>query len=63
MSETPKLRTNRKYGTMKLTKKITVQLSCDTLAYLQEQAAIHKLSYGAALELLIRSFAGESSST
>jgi hypothetical protein len=52
-------RNNRKYGTMKLTGKMTVQLSQDTAAYIKEQAKLLRLSYGAAIDLLVRKFAGE----
>lgn len=52
-------RSNRKYGTMKASGKLTVQLSEDTAAWLKEQAQRLKLSYGAAIDLLIRKFAGE----
>ena len=52
-------RHNRRYGTMKLSSKLTVQLSDDTAEWLKDQAQRLKLSYGAAIDLLIRKFAGE----
>lgn len=52
-------RSNRKYGTMKVAGKITVQLSEDTAEWLKDQAQRLKLSYGAAIDLLIRKFAGD----
>ena len=62
MSNTePKIRqrNNRKYRSMKLAGKITVQLSEDTAEWLKDQARILKLSYGAAIDMVIRKFAGE----
>ena len=52
-----RIRQNRKYGTMKLTGKMTIQLSKDVREYIKAEAKKHRLSYGAAIELIIRAFA------